>query len=94
MQFMTTDRRYLHRIPEIQDDLPETKAYVLQQLSEMSCEIKEYMQSGVTAYFDFGREKTLAFRCDMDALRITEKNVCEFTSEHGGSPQKYDHLAL
>ncbi|MCI2063141.1 MAG: M20 family metallopeptidase [Eubacteriaceae bacterium] len=88
---MTADRRNLHRIPEIQDDLPETKAYVLAQLGGMKCAITEYMQSGVTAYFDFGREKTLAFRCDMDALRITEKNTCGFVSEHDGNMHACGH---
>lgn len=88
---MKADRRALHEIPEVLDDLPETKAYVLGILRGMKCEIGEFMESGLTAFFDFGKETSLAFRCDMDALRITENEQCEYVSTHEGMMHACGH---
>ena len=63
-------RRALHLIPELDIHVPKTAAYVRQVLSEYPCRIFSPWGDAVCAYFDFGKEETLAFRCDMDALPI------------------------
>ncbi|MGI6204284.1 MAG: M20 metallopeptidase family protein [Anaerovoracaceae bacterium] len=88
---MQGDRRHLHRIPEIGDDLPETKAYLLRRLSQMECETGRFMHSGITAFFDFGKRETLAFRTDMDALEIEERTGREFSSRHEGCMHACGH---
>lgn len=67
-------RRHLNAIPEIGDELWETKKYVLSVLENLSCKIEPVMNSGVIAYFDKGAKKTLAFRGDMDALPFGSGN--------------------
>ena len=68
------DRRALHRIPELGMQLPETLAYLKNALSDLNCRVFMPMESALCAFFDFGAEKSLAFRADMDALPIAEKN--------------------
>ena len=70
---MTADRRALHRIPELGDELPRTKGYLQDALSGLGCEVFFPLDSAVCAYFDFGAADTLAFRAEMDALPIAER---------------------
>lgn len=75
-------RRDLHQIPEIALDLPKTSAYIKKHLTSLSCEIIEPIVSSVCGYFDFGKEKTIAFRSDMDALPMQERNTISYASTH------------
>ncbi|MDR3294704.1 MAG: amidohydrolase [Clostridiales Family XIII bacterium] len=84
-------RRDLHKIPEIGFDLPETLAYVTSVLSKLPCEIVPAGKAGLCAYFDAGKPGTLAFRSDMDALPISEKNVCGYASAHPGKMHACGH---
>ena len=84
-------RRRLHRIPEIGDDLPRTKEYLLKVLSGLDCEIIPVMDSGLLAYFDGGKEETLAFRGDMDGLPIEEKTGRDYKSTHEGKMHACGH---
>ena len=47
-------RRALHRIPELDDQLPKTQAYLLSQLEGLRCRIITPGRSAVLAYFDVG----------------------------------------
>lgn len=67
------DRRALHRIPELDNDLPQTMAYLEQALEGLKCRVFSPMQSALCAWFDFGQESAIAFRSDADALPILEK---------------------
>ena len=78
---MTAHRRALHMIPELDRDLPETRKYILEVLKGLDCEVAQ-PEGGICAYFDRGREGTVAFRADMDALPIQEKNTCDYRSIH------------
>ena len=60
---MTVDRRALHRIPELGDELPKTMDYLQDVLGTLDCEVLFPLDSAVCAYFDFGAADTLAFRC-------------------------------
>ena len=39
LEQLTIHRRALHRIPELDDQLPETQAYLLDRLSPLRCRI-------------------------------------------------------
>jgi hippurate hydrolase len=88
---LTEHRRQLHRIPEIDFDLPKTRAYVKAALSALTCETVPAGRTGLCAYFDAGMPNTMAFRCDMDALPITESTVCDYASTHPGKMHACGH---
>lgn len=94
-QELVTMRRDLHRIPEFGGELPKTKAYVIQRLNEMGIPYQENPDdSGLTAVINEGVDgKTIAFRADMDALKIQEENDLEFKSEHDGLMHACGHDA-
>ncbi len=66
-------RRDLHQIPELGFYVYKTSAYVQNILAGLACEVEQIVKTGLIAYFDFGREETVAFRADMDALPIQEE---------------------
>jgi len=78
------DRHALHRIPELELELPETKAYLENALSPLACRVFSPLGSALCAWFDFGAEDAIAFRADMDALPISEKTGVPYTSTHPG----------
>ena len=85
------DRRALHRIPELDRNLPETMAYLQESLGKLRCKVFSPMEGAVCAYFDFGADKTIAFRSDADALPITERNQCAYASTHPGKMHACGH---
>ena len=88
---MTVDRRALHRIPELGDELPKTMDYVQEVLGTLGCEVFFPLDSAVCAYFDFGAADTLAFRAEMDALPIAERTGLPFASLHSGRMHACGH---
>jgi hippurate hydrolase len=88
---LTADRRALHRIPEISFDLPRTIAYVEAALAGLPCEVEHPCRSCVTAFFDFGRPSSVGFRCDMDALPVSEATGRDFASELPGRMHACGH---
>lgn len=88
---LTRYRRDLHRIPELDDDLPRTIAYVRSVFSGLSCDVLEPCKGAVCAFFDLGRAETVAIRADMDALPIDEASGVAFSSEHPGRMHACGH---
>ena len=86
-----TDRHALHRIPELELDLPQTQAYLKQALSGLSCQVFSPLGSALCAWFDFGAQEAIAFRADMDALPITEKTGADYASTHPGMMHACGH---
>ncbi|MFR3895342.1 MAG: M20 metallopeptidase family protein [Merdibacter sp.] len=84
-------RRELHQIPELELSLPMTKAYLISQLLDLPCQLDFPLESGITAFFDNGREETIAFRSDMDALPITERSDAPYRSRHEGNMHACGH---
>ena len=78
------DRHALHRIPELELDLPKTQNYLKQALSCLSCRVFSPLGSALCAFFDFGGSEAIAFRADMDALPISEKTGAPYASTHPG----------
>lgn len=85
------DRRALHRIPELDRDLPKTMAYLRRSLEGLGCEVFSPMEGALCAWFDFGAEKAIAFRSDADALPITERSEMPYASCHAGKMHACGH---
>ena len=84
------DRRALHRIPELELYLPETMEYLAASLAPLSCQVIRFGPA-LCAYFDFGANRTVAFRADCDALPIQEQANEEFASRHPGRMHACGH---
>ncbi len=85
------DRRALHRIPELDRDLPETISYLRRGLLGLKCRVFSPMEGALCAWFDFGAGSALAFRADMDALPIGENSGAEYASCHPGRMHACGH---
>ena len=81
---LTDDRRALHRIPELDRNLPQTMEYLRSALENLNCKVFSPMDSSLCAFFDFGKKDAIAFRADADALPIQEKNKVPYASTHPG----------
>ena len=91
LERLTRWRRDLHRIPELDFELPETLAYVRGVLEGLSCAVLEPCESSVCAWFDLGRERTVALRSDMDALPVTERTGATYASACPGRMHACGH---
>ncbi|MFV0518065.1 MAG: M20 family metallopeptidase [Aminipila sp.] len=83
--------RRLHRIPEIGDQLFETRDYIMSVMGNMDCEFTSVVNTGVCAFFNKGKEFTIAYRSDMDGLTMPEKNTHNFISEKPGQMHGCGH---
>ncbi|MDO4266079.1 MAG: amidohydrolase [Eubacteriales bacterium] len=86
-----TYRRELHQIPELELALPKTEAYIRKVLSALPCRLLSPIPSSVCAFFDNGKDETIAFRSDMDALPVTEESGNGFQSLHPGCMHACGH---
>lgn len=86
-------RRALHRIPELDSNLPKTETFVRNKLVGLPCRLFSPIRGSVCAYFDAGKRDAVAFRADMDALPVTEQNNLPYTSEHLGQMHACGHDA-
>ena len=89
-------RRELHRVPELDRDLPKTQALVLQALEGLDLEISTGTAlSSVTAVVRGGAHDgsgpVVLLRGDMDALPVTEETGLPFVSEHPGQMHACGH---
>ena len=85
------NRRALHQIPELDRQLPLTIAYLTGELEGLGCTLFSPIDGSLCAWFDFGAEKAIAFRADMDALPIEEKTGAAFASRHPGRMHACGH---
>ena len=90
MQIMQ-DRRALHQIPELDRTLPKTMAYLQNALEGLPCKVFSPMEGALCAWFDFGKERAIAFRSDADALPVTETTGVAFASRHPGQMHACGH---
>lgn len=88
-------RRELHMYPEVDFDLPKTVAVVERELEAMGVPYTEkYGKGSVVGYINPEKEGfTIGIRADMDALRMTEANECEYRSRHDGMMHACGHDA-
>ena len=85
------DRRELHRIPELDKELPNTMAYLRSALEGLKCKVFSPMPGALCAFFDFGAKEAIAFRAEADALPITERTGVSFSSRHLGRMHACGH---
>ena len=85
------DRRALHRIPELDKELPNTIAYLRQQLESLKCKVFSPMPGALCAFFDFGATQASAFRAEADALPITERTGVSYASRRLGRMHACGH---
>ncbi len=88
-------RREIHMYPEVDYDLPKTVALVERELEAMGIPYTEkYGKGSVVGYINPDKEGfTIGIRADMDALRMTEANDCEYRSRHEGMMHACGHDA-
>lgn len=77
------DYKSLHQIPELGFKEFKTSTYVLKKLSLTKAKVN-VINTGICAFFDFKKRKTIAFRCELDGLKIKEDNNISFKSLHNG----------
>ncbi len=85
------DRQALHRIPELDRELPKTMAYLKDALAGLRCQVFEPASGSLCAWFDFGKDQALAFRSDADALPIAEQTGLPYASCHPGRMHACGH---
>ncbi len=85
------DYRALHRIPELDRDLPKTTAYLRARLQALPCRVFSPAAGALCAWFDFEAERSLAFRADMDALPMEEQTGLSYASSHPGVTHACGH---
>ena len=77
-------RRVIHSNPEVGQELPKTKKYVMDKLVEFGYSPEEICESGIVATIKGNKPgKTFLLRADMDARPIAEKTSCDFKSTNG-----------
>jgi len=88
-------RREIHMYPEVDYDLPKTVALVKRELESMGVPYTEkYGKGSVVGYINPDKtDFTIGIRADMDALRMTEANDCEYKSRHEGMMHACGHDA-
>ena len=81
---MIGNRRFLHRNPEIRDDLPITAKFVSEKLTEYGIPNKEICKCGIVGIIGGKKPgKTVMLRTDMDALPIKENSGLPFSADNG-----------
>ena len=85
------NRRALHQIPELDRQLDQTVSYLRGELEGLGCKLFSPIDGSLCAFFDFGAEKAIAFRADMDALPIDEKTGAPYVSRHPGRMHACGH---
>lgn len=91
METIVSHRRALHRVPELHKTLPKTIAYLRGVLENLPCRVFSPCESSLCAFFDFGKQTAIAFRADMDALPIEEKNNVPYASTIPGHMHACGH---
>lgn len=86
-------RRDLHQIPELAFEEYKTSEYIVNYLEKLGITYeKKVAKTGVIAFFEGkSNSNAIAFRADMDALSITEKNDITFKSKNEGKMHACGH---
>lgn len=83
-EFLIPIRHYLHQNPELGYNTQNTAKYIKNILDNLGYETcLETNNASVIAKLDLGKEKTIAFRSDIDALQINEDTDLEYKSTNG-----------
>lgn len=86
-------RRELHKIPELELNLPKTVSYITKELAKMEIPYV-LLVNGNAIVAEIGKKKDgkcIALRADMDALPIAEETGLDFSSTHPGKMHACGH---
>jgi amidohydrolase len=88
-----SDRRLLHRSPELAFEEYKTAEFVISRLKSLGFDIKsEIAGTGLVASFDTGKSgPSFLFRFDMDALLLQEENDVDYCSQIPGKMHACGH---
>lgn len=83
LEFITKLRRKFHTYPELGNFEYKTQKIIIKNFKNLKVPYKK-VDTGLIAYLNFEKPKTIAFRADMDALPITEANNTLYKSKNEG----------
>ena len=83
IDYLTNVRRALHKIPELSEREFKTSEFIANELSRMKHKFRKYGTGVVCDVKGDDGSVTVALRCDIDALPITEKSDCPFKADSG-----------
>lgn len=86
-------RRDIHENPELGFECYRTNEKIKAFLDNEGIEYREVAKTGICAIIRGNGEKTVGIRADMDALPLTEKNKCQYTSKIEGKMHACGHDA-
>ena len=81
---VTSHRRFLHQIPEMDGQFTQTLMLITGVLRGHRCAYFSPMPGCVYAWFDFGRTETVAFRAVLDGVGVEEATGLAYSSRHPG----------
>ncbi|MBE6039004.1 MAG: amidohydrolase [Anaerofustis stercorihominis] len=84
-------RRQLHMIPETGFEEHKTSEFIRSYLKNLGYKPITTAKTGVYTFCDFQKEDTVLFRCDIDALPVTEETSLGFASVHPGNMHACGH---
>ena len=87
-------RRELHKIPELELELPKTVEFITSRLKELGVEYKLLVNGNAivaTVEANDTNGPCIGVRADMDALPIKEETGLEFASTHEGRMHACGH---
>jgi len=86
-------RRELHQIPELGFELHKTQKYITDLLNQWNVEYETgFGKTGLVVTVNgVERGKTIAFRCDMDALPMADESDAQWQSTHEGLAHACGH---
>ncbi len=87
---LIADRRHFHSNPEVGMEMPQTVAFIMQQLTDMGYKPQQCGKAGVVATVGKGG-KTILLRGDMDALPMQEDSGLDFASKVPGRAHTCGH---
>ncbi len=97
-QYLIRQFEWFHRHPELSYEEVETTAKIRELLTEAGIEVVPYpLETGLVAVVhgekeaESGPERTIALRCDIDALPITEQAEIPYASETKGKMHACGH---
>ena len=91
MKQIITDRRALHRIPELDRELDRTMAYLRGALKGLRCRVFAPIPNSLCAFFDNGCASAIAFRCGCDGLPVHERSFLPYASQLPGQMHACGH---
>lgn len=93
--YMINLRREIHMYPEVDFDLPKTVALVKRELDSLGIPYTEkYGKGSVVGYINPDKSGfTIGIRAELDALKMNEKNDCEYRSRNEGMMHACGHDA-